>query len=622
MKYIFGNKPQVEFDSESFDFSVRLENKVFNTVKGNDPYLLLKDGRRIFFSEAKTKTVKTHPTGVGDGILIELSDFPDNSISFALYLWVERTNCRLHAEWIPYTESETVVDEIAWPKPLHSFADDGYSVLTLMNGKIIPDKCTDEFHSGEERLFYRREGYMPFFGQVGDGGSGYLAVVETPWDAEKQFDHLPASPTVIGVRWIPTLDKMDYRRSMFYTFYEKDADYVRMCKDYRRYAIEQGRITTLREKIARDPNLEKMIGSCVVHTPMIARNVTPESEYYNKEDPSKNHSLITFSEMAERIERLYSLGVKGAYVHIDGWGKRGYDNGHPDILPPCPEAGGWQGMADMLNRLRKIGFIPAIHDNYRDYYKNADTYSDDQAQVFADGSYTGDSIWYGGPQRKLCSALAKSYVIRNFTEMKAHGCLPDGAYLDVFSVGLLDECANPMHRVTRKECLKNRKECFDYVRSLGMIVSSEETLDDFADSLHLVHHCPWFWDNHGGINVPLMELVYHDVVLIPVETRRGASHSPEDELGFLHGLLQGGIPYLSLNADEEEIKNVELLRRLHSEVALSELMYHGFIDGDAKLQESRFANGVEVQVNFRTDSYSIKWADGSVSSGKISVNKK
>ena len=86
MKYIFGNKPQVEFDSESFDFSVRLENKVFNTVKGNDPYLLLKDGRRIFFSEAKTKTVKTHPTGVGDGILIELSDFPDNSISFALYL--------------------------------------------------------------------------------------------------------------------------------------------------------------------------------------------------------------------------------------------------------------------------------------------------------------------------------------------------------------------------------------------------------------------------------------------------------------------------------------------------------------------------------------------------------
>jgi hypothetical protein len=77
-----------------------------------------------------------------------------------------------------------------------------------------------------------------------------------------------------------------------------------------------------------------------------------------------------------------------------------------------------------------------------------------------------------------------------------------------------------------------------------------------------------------------------------------------------------------LNADEEEIKNVELLRRLHSEIALSELVYHGFIDGDTKRQESRFANGVTVKVNFRTDEYSIKWVDGSVSEGRITINKK
>jgi hypothetical protein len=128
MKYAFGNEIKVEFDSESFDLSVRLGDKVFNTVKDEDPYVLLKDGRKIFFSEAKNKIVKEYPTGVGDGILMELSDFPNNSISFALYIWVEKSNRRLHAEWIPYAESETEVDEIAWPKPFHSFAKDGYSI--------------------------------------------------------------------------------------------------------------------------------------------------------------------------------------------------------------------------------------------------------------------------------------------------------------------------------------------------------------------------------------------------------------------------------------------------------------------------------------------------------------
>jgi hypothetical protein len=201
------------------------------------------------------------------------------------------------------------------------------------------------------------------------------------------------------------------------------------------------------------------------------------------------------------------------------------------------------------------------------------------------------------------------------------GFKPDGVYVDVYACTRLDECANPMHRVTREDCLHNRKECFEYVRSLGMIVSSEEALDGFADSLHLVHYCPWFWYNHGGINVPLMELVYHDVVLIPVETGRGASHAPEDESGFLHAMLKGAIPYLSLGADEREVENVETVRRLHKEVALSELTYYGFIDGDLKRRESRFANGVTVKVNFRTDEYSIKWTDGSVSEGKITVNK-
>ena len=152
---------------------------------------------------------------------------------------------------------------------------------------------------------------------------------------------------------------------------------------------------------------------------------------------------------------------------------------------------------------------------------------------------------------KMCADLSMNYIRRNFTEMQQHGCRPDGAYLDVFSVVELDECANPMHRMSRRECVEKRCDCFEYVRSCGMVVSSEEPIDQLVDSLDLVHHAPDFWGHTLGIAVPLFELVYHDAVLIPMGIGRSSS-CPKDELGFLHALLQGNIPYLSIDAKEEE----------------------------------------------------------------------
>lgn len=617
-KWTFGKALAVTFDDETLAITVKKGERTFQTI-AKDPYVSLKDGKKLLFTDAATRKTEAYPCGVGDGILATFSDFPENSISFALYLWVEESIGRLHAEWVPYTESEAAVQQVAWPQPFASFAPgEGYAVMNLMNGKLIPDDSEEEIHPCMSRMFLAREGYMPFWGQVGEGGSGYLAIVETPWDAAYQYDHMPKSPTVVGMLWLPSLGKMDYRRKIAYDFYEAGADYVRMCKDYRQYTVEHGHFVSLKEKIIKNPLVGKMVGGAVVHTPMICVHIQPGTHYYDADHPEKNDRVIPFSDMAQKIERLHDLGVEGAYVHLDGWGKRGYDNLHPDLLPPCEQAGGWAGMADYVARLRRIGFIPAIHDNYRDYYLDADTYSDNQAQIHADGSYHWDAIWHGGKQRKMCADLAMNYVRRNFNEMAAHDCRPDGAYLDVFSVVELDECVNPMHRMTRRECVEKRCDCFEYVRSCGMVVSSEEPIDRFVDSLDLVHHAPCFWSRGPlGVDVPLFALVYHDAVLIPHELGRGGNYGVKTESGFLHALLQGNIPYLSINASEEEIAQVNIVRRLHKEVACSELLSHRFIDGCYEKQESRFACGVTVEVDLKQDTYRITWADGSVSEGKV-----
>ena len=69
------------------------------------------------------------------------------------------------------------------------------------------------------------------------------------------------------------------------------------------------------------------------------------------------------------MRELKSLGVDKLYLHLDGWAEPGYDNNHPDYLPACTEAGGWEGMKELSDTMKELGFMFGIHDQYRDFIK-------------------------------------------------------------------------------------------------------------------------------------------------------------------------------------------------------------------------------------------------------------
>ena len=173
----------------------------------------------------------------------------------------------------------------------------------------------------------------------------------------------------------------------------------------------------------------------------------------------------------------WKKGVEKAYLHLDGWGKQGYDNLHPDPFPPHEEAGGVEGMRRLADTCDELGYYFGIHDQYRDYYYDSPGFTLDNAVQYFDGSHFLSDYWYGGAHTFLCSALAPDYVRRNYDEFERLGLKPDGSYLDVFSVVELDECFNPAHRVTREGCAQNRRHCLDMLSSRGIIPSSEEGVD-------------------------------------------------------------------------------------------------------------------------------------------------
>lgn len=436
-----------------------------------------------------------------------------------------------------------------------------------------------------------------------------LVLIETPDDAGCRFDHPAGGPTRMELRWVHSLGRLAYPRRVRLCFFDK-GNYVTMAKRYRRHVRETGHFVSLKEKIARTPLVSKLIGSPVIHT-SILYHIQPESSYYHKDEPEKNHQYVTFDKRAEQLRQLYEKGIKRAYVHLDGWGFRGYDNLHPDIIPPCPEAGGWEGMKRLAETCEQMGYIFAIHDQYRDYYLDAKSYNPRHTVLFRDGNRYHGHTWYGGNQSILCSRLALGHVKKNYTSLLDHGVKVRGAYLDVFAVVPPDECYNPEHPATRTDCLTFRGMCLDFIRFKGGVVSSEEPADWAIPHIDLVHHGPYPLEpnpGHGpavGIPVPLFSLVYHDGLVLPWSLSKGAWGIPENDLGYLHGLANAGIPYLSLNPGQKELVRVRTMCALHERVGLLEMTSHEFLDDSHRKQRTSFADGTTVTIDLDEETFEI-----------------
>ena len=323
------------------------------------------------------------------------------------------------------------------------------------------------------------------------------------------------------------------------------------------------------------------------------------------------------------MENLYQLGVRKMYLHLDGWAEPGYDNHHPDYLPACIEAGGWEGMKSLVDTMHRLGFMFGIHDQYRDYYLDAPTFDPAYATMLPDGTYPQHARWAGGPQTYLCGTQAPYYVRRNFTEILSHGIKLDGTYLDVFTCNEGDECANPLHRMTRKECYEFRKNCFDWLLSKGILSSSEEVSDWSMQSLVFCHYAPYHFmlqtpgTPKDGIPVPLFNLVYHDCVIEPWMMDK---LSDTEDL-MLYALLNGGAPYLIrdgayANTDgsfsegaalemKENIRRCEVVAGLHEKVAKCEMVKHELLDDTGMKQRTTFSDGTTVTVDFAANHYEI-----------------
>jgi len=611
---IAGRKQTVTFRESDFTIQIKAGTTHWDMVPSAANDMIVKKGGKEFplrLADAAKRKFEYYDPAYKTGIKVTLENWKGGDLKLYLTICLEGPEEELVFD-AAAEEKKTVVRQLNWPTALDA-RDVDYTLLSNVRGILLPrnwpkpyfpirtsdsDGSITKTDRSELQSNVIEDWSMSWWG-FQKGRSAMMVIVETPDDAAYQFSHPAGGPTVIGPRWRPTLGKFGYPRTLRMCFIP-EGNYVDMARRYRRYVKETGLFVSLQEKIARNQMVKELIGTPIVRSGILA-NYKPDGARW-KRDSATRYSLTSFDQRAEQFRGWKKNGLNNLMVVLTGWPKLGYDRQHPDVLPPAPPAGGYEGMKRLQNVLKELGYLFVLHDQYRDYYLDAPSFNKQFAiheedsiskpNIFP-GTRFGDSKegfipymdhWDGGKMTYLSGRFMLGHLKKNYQGLFDHGIKPDGSYLDVFGYVPPDEDFNPQHPSTRTDGLRDRIKNYYWVRTNLGIVGTETACDwtipyvDFSSPLSA----------KNGIAVPLWDLVYHDAVL--------TTYSPSD----LRGLLNAGLPQIGSRFDptEQNLFLVNRMSQLNKRLAFTEMIKHEFLDANYRKERSVFADGTTITVDW------------------------
>jgi hypothetical protein len=141
-----------------------------------------------------------------------------------------------------------------------------------------------------------------------------------------------------------------------------------------------------------------------------------------------------YAESAQTLAKSFRYGLTDAAVVWHQWQRWGYDYRLPDIYPPNPQYGTKEELATLVSVCKDHGVLFAPHDNYIDFYPDADGFTYDNIAFDRDG--LPRRAWYHAA-RQAQSYRVRADRLRPFLErnvkMIKDGIAPDAYFIDVWS---------------------------------------------------------------------------------------------------------------------------------------------------------------------------------------------
>lgn len=515
--------------------------------------------------------------------------------------------------------------------------NENYLAVPFRLGILVPVEG-DKPYSRRFQPYQSREGYsMAMFGAV-QKGSALLATWDNPY-TDIIVDYTAAPEPRLSA----SLALRESARAIQLQPLGKGG-YVEIAKAYRSVARQRGFLKTLAEKMQENPAVEKFFGAADFKPFAFARRLPgTRSNNTGKEILEIN---FTFSECADLAEHFKNdLGIDRALLVVAGWIRRGYDNQHPDILPAAPEAGGNAGLIACSRRVKALGYLFGLHDNYQDMYKDAPSFNEDYILRNPDGSLRLGGIWNGGQCWIICSRKSLELASRPQNLPGVMKLFAPAVYFPdtIFAVAPR-ECYDKHHPMTRVEDIEYRLKLTDYIRQTVGLLGSEEGMewgvshaDYFEGIMSHKTRFPYPWSSRPPVTtdiiIPLFEIVFGDA--IPLYTHQGDRAMPNNAQHILGHILYAEMPLYyfgkhhywtdpaqefkppagtesgmvfaqggRFNLIDQFIKNTyEVLSPLGRVTATLPMTGHRFLTADRTVETTRFGEDVEITVNYGPKDY-------------------
>lgn len=530
--------------------------------------------------------------------------------------------------------SEQSLDALVYPGPFATPGDDWNVVLPLSEGVLIPAGEIDAALGAKDtyRLYDMSGLIMPWLGVTDPGlREGYSLTIDTPFDAELRLGRRDGRPVIEPV-WRSEMGRFGYTRKLRCHFFA-DGGYVAQAKHYRNHVRRNEAFSTLRERAATRPHIDRLIGAVHIYTWDDGRNL-------------------------ELARELKAAGIERAWI--------GWDPSHP----PYPAPGYDEG-------LKALGYLAGVYDLYRDIYDDRDWDRKAAESEVLRGMWLHRYPYHGlfeqvvarvaGNKPKEMRMSGDVGIMRYWTCTKA--LVPhigrrigreletyphDSTFLDVTLAAGLFECLADEHPMTRREDAAARLAIHRYMaEELGLVVGSEwgagygvahtefmhgvVTMSPFWGRETFDRNSPYYtgsWRNTvrpeimlgdakasptywkyglgAAYRIPLYELVFHDCTVSSWRWDDNSHKQTEtwarkDAFTALYAVA----PQWNLDRGlwdrhrDRMVRSYQALAPILRAVGYEEMTGHRFLSPDRTLQETTFASGHKVIANFAAKSQRV-----------------
>ena len=486
---------------------------------------------------------------------------------------------------------------VVWPQP---FAGGSDLIVPMNEGISFP--VDDASIAPMSLITYGGHGIcMPWWGLV-DGDAGQMAIFESPNDAairiERRDGKLQISP-----EWQAQKGEFGYPRRLRYSFVA-GGGYVAMAKRYRQYAKDTGLFKTLNEKRREVPATDLLVGAANVWCwdkdgPAVVRELRAAGIerilWSNRQSP-------------ENLKALNDLGVLTSRYDI-----------YQDTMDPA-----------QFPRLRSLHSDWTTEAWPKDLMRHA---SGDWIKGWEVTTKDGERI----PCGVLCDLRAPDYARRRIPAELATQPYRS-RFIDTTTASSWRECYDPAHPVTRTESRRAKMELLGVVSGENELVCGSETGHDAA--VPVVHYFegmlslgPYrvpdsgrntakIWDEvpervakfqlGERYRLPLWELVYHDCVVAQwywgdYNNKLPTLWDKRDLFNALYGtppMFMFDRKLWEQNRDRF-VKSYRATCPVARDTGYVEMTEHRWVTPDRSVQQTRFANGMTVTVNFGDKPYAL-----------------